>query len=71
MTEHVIRQYEDELRRLRQMALTMGTLTGEQLDAALGAMVSSDTGLARQVVAREPDADRLEHDIDEIGRAHV
>jgi hypothetical protein len=35
MTDHVIKQYEEELRRLRQMVLSMGTLAGEQLDAAI------------------------------------
>jgi phosphate transport system protein len=64
MIEHVIKQYEEELRRLRSMIVTMGRLTCEQLDAAFGAMERSDAPLAGRVVEREPDADRLEHDID-------
>jgi phosphate transport system protein len=64
MTEHVIKQYEEELRRLRHMVLSMGTLAGEQLDAALAATEHPDTAVASRVVEREPDADRLQHQID-------
>jgi phosphate transport system protein len=64
MTDHVIKQYEEELRRLRQMVLSMGTLAGEQLDAAIAATERPDAALASRVVEREPGADRLQHQID-------
>jgi phosphate transport system protein len=64
MTDHVIKQYEEELSRLRHMVLSMGTLAGEQLDAAITAIEHPDAALASRVVEREPDADRLQHQID-------
>ncbi len=64
MSDHVIKQYEDELRRLREMVLAMGTLTGEQLDAALAATERPDAALAAGIVEREPEADRLQRQID-------
>jgi phosphate transport system protein len=66
MTEHVIKQYEEELGRLRQTALSMGALAGEQLDDVIAAMERQDTALAAKVIEREPAADRLEHQIDAL-----
>jgi phosphate transport system protein len=66
MSDHMIRQYEDELRSLREMVLAMGSLTGEQLDAAIAASEHPDAALAARIIEREPDADRLEHQIDHL-----
>ncbi len=66
MTDHVIKQYEEELRHLREMGVAMGALTGEQLDAALAATERGDSNLAARVIEREPEADRLEHQIDNL-----
>jgi len=66
MSDHVIKQYEEELRRLREMVDAMGALTGEQLNAAVTAAERSDVDLAARVVEREPEADRMEHQIDSL-----
>lgn len=60
----MITQYEEELGHLRQMVISMGTLAAEQLGAVVCATEQPDAALAAGVIEREPDADRLEHQID-------
>jgi len=62
--DHVIKEYEAELVRLRSMVAEMGNLTGEQLDGVLEAAEGSDANAAARIVEREPQADRLELQID-------
>jgi phosphate transport system protein len=59
MSDHLAKSYEEELRRLNDMVVTMGHLTGEQLEAVLGAAERPDVEIAARVVEREPEADRL------------
>jgi phosphate transport system protein len=66
MSDHMIKQYEEELRQLREMVVAIGALTGEQLDTAVTAAERSDADLAARVVEREPEADRMEHQIDSL-----
>jgi len=66
MTDHMSRPFEEELLRLKDLVLTMGSLTIDQLDRALQAAHRSDTALATRVIEREPEADRLEHQIDTL-----
>lgn len=66
MSDHLITQYEEELRRLRETVLNMGTLTAEQLDAAVAATEEANAALAARIVEREPEADRMEHQIDHL-----
>ncbi len=66
MTDHMIKAYEGELQQLKSMVVTMGRVTAEQIEAALGAAQRSDPDLASRVVEREPEADRLAHQIDAL-----
>jgi len=66
MTSHLSASFEDELLRLRSLVVTMGNLTIEQLQMALQALERLDSGLAGRVIEREPEADRLEHQIDNL-----
>jgi phosphate transport system protein len=66
MSDHVIKQYEEELSRLRQMTLAMGELTGDQLDSSIAVAEHPDRDLAGRIIEREPEADRLEHQIDNL-----
>ena len=66
MSDHLAKPYEEELLRLNTMVTKMGNLTVEQLETALQAAEKLDTALATQVIHREPDADRLEHEIDNL-----
>lgn len=66
MTNHIVKSFDEELRRLKQLVKEMGKLTSEQLDAALDAVEDSDRAIARRVIEREPDADRMQREIDHL-----
>ena len=66
MTDQAARAYEEELLRLRSLITEMGTLTMSQLEGAIDAMESFSLGAATAILEREPEADRLEHQIDRL-----
>jgi phosphate transport system protein len=66
MNDHTSRSYEEELSRLKDLTATMGELTQEQLEGVLEAIERFDKDLAARVIEREPEADRLEHQIDSL-----
>lgn len=66
MSDHLAKSFEEELHRLRSMVVAMGNLTVEQLQTALQAIEKPESSLAARVIEREPEADRLEHQIDSL-----
>lgn len=66
MSDQPARAYEEELLRLRSLIAEMGSLTISQLEGAVDVAESFDLGTATAVVEREPEADRLEHQIDHL-----
>jgi phosphate transport system protein len=66
MTNHMMKSYDEELVRLKGIVTAMGKLTGEQLEAAIGSAERSDSELAASVIQREPEADRMAHEIDNL-----
>lgn len=63
-TEHIVRSYDEELRRLRDMVARMGGLSERQVSDATRALVRRDTDLATEVVARDVQIDTLEREIE-------
>lgn len=66
MSAHLAKAFEDEISRLKSMVTEMGNLTIDQLDTVLKAAEQHDSDLAARVIQREPEADRLEHQIDNL-----
>lgn len=66
MSDHISKAFEQELLRLKNLIATMGDLAIEQMEAALRAAERRDSSQAAGVIAREPQADRLEHEIDRL-----
>jgi len=66
LPEHTVKSYEEELVRLKRMVTGMGKLAGEQLEGAIGAAEHSDVELATRVIEREPEADRMAHDVENL-----
>jgi phosphate transport system protein len=62
---HISRQFNEELENVRSQVLKMGGLVEEQLGQAVHALVTSDTALAREVVANDYRVNALEVEIDE------
>jgi len=66
MTAHTSKDFEQELRTLRERLATMGTRAEEQLTLAMKALTERDDELARHVIKNDHIIDRDENDIDEL-----
>jgi phosphate transport system protein len=66
MSNHIVKSLDEQLHQLRRLVEKMGSLASEQLESALDAIEKSDRALARRVIEREPDADRMQHEIDRL-----
>jgi len=63
-TEHIVRSYDEDLRRLRDMTARMGGLAERQVADATRALVRRDSALAAEVVERDGQIDQLEREIE-------
>ena len=63
-TEHIVRSYDEDLKRLRDMTARMGGLAERQVADATRALVRRDTDLASEVVSRDVQIDALEREIE-------
>lgn len=66
MSEHTVKSFNEELGRLREMVLAMGRLARKQVEDVLAAAAKADPQLAAPVLEREPEANRMEHEVDEL-----
>jgi phosphate transport system protein len=64
VSEHIIKSYDEELRRLDNTITQMGGLAETQLATAIEAVVKRDSRLAAEVVEGDSRVDQLEHDIE-------
>jgi phosphate transport system protein len=64
--EHTNREYEQELRRLREQLLLMGAKVEEIIRGSIRALTERDTGLAEQMIAFDKKINQLELEIDEL-----
>jgi phosphate transport system protein len=65
-SEHIIKSYDDELGRLKQIIVEMGGMAESQLADAIEAVVKRDTDLAAQVIQADDKVDQLERDLDSL-----
>jgi len=65
VTQHISRQFNEELENVRQRVLAMGGLVEEQIGAAMDALVNFDTEGAEAVIRRDEQVDQFEVEIDE------
>ena len=64
VSEHVIKSYDEELRRLDNAITQMGGLAETQIASAIEAVGKRDSRLAADVVEADARVDQLEHDIE-------
>jgi phosphate transport system protein len=62
---HIDREFQSELEKLREEVLTMGARVEDMFDAALKALTTRDTLLARTTIANDSIIDKHELEIDE------
>ncbi|MGH7045449.1 MAG: phosphate signaling complex protein PhoU [Stellaceae bacterium] len=65
-SEHIIKSYDEELRRLSNTITEMGGLAESQLAAAIEAVVTRDSALAASVVEGDAQVDQLQRDLDNL-----
>jgi phosphate transport system protein len=63
-TEHIVRSYDEDLRKLRDLTARMGGLAERQVADVTRALVRRDTTLAAEVVSRDAQIDALEREIE-------
>jgi phosphate transport system protein len=66
MTAHTSKDFEQELRTLRERLVTMGERAARQIALAMKALGDRDDDLARDVIRNDAQIDRDENDIDEL-----
>ena len=73
VSEHIIKSYDEELRRLDNTITQMGGLAETQLASAIEAVMKRDSRLAADVVEADARVDQLEHDIEglALGQAMI
>jgi phosphate transport system protein len=64
--EHIIKSYDEELRRLNNIIVEMGGMAESQLGAAIEAVVERDSELAARVVQSDVKVDELEQELDNL-----
>jgi phosphate transport system protein len=62
--DHIVRSYDEQLRRLRDMVARMGGLAERQVNDAAVALIRRDAALGAEVVTRDAALDGLEREIE-------
>jgi len=62
--ERIVRSYDEQLRKLREMVARMGGLAERQVHDATQALMRRDAALAAEVIARDIALDQLEREIE-------
>ena len=65
MSDHILHRYDAELRGLTDRLLAMGDTTRTMIHDAVEALRHGDSALARAVIERDHEVDRLDTDLDQ------
>jgi phosphate transport system protein len=63
-SEHIVKSYDEELRRLNNLITEMGGMAESQLASAIDAVTDRDPDLAAYVVESDAKVDQLEREVD-------
>ncbi len=64
--QHTNRQYEEELRNLRNNLLKMGGMVERQIADAVQATVNRDSAMAQRVIAEDAEVNRMDIEVEEL-----
>lgn len=64
MPQHIVRSYDEDLKRLREMIARMGGLAERAVADSVEALLRRDTDLATEVVRRDAELDVMERDVE-------
>ncbi len=62
---HIVSGYDNDLKSLTHALTELGTLVSEMVDGAMRAFKKRDSVLAEKIIARDSDANKRQHKIDE------
>jgi phosphate transport system protein len=65
-SEHVVKSFEEELKRLHSLISRMGGIAETQLADAIHAVIERDSEIAAEVVEGDPKVDELEREVDDL-----
>jgi phosphate transport system protein len=65
-SEHMVKGYDEELRKLNNIITEMGGMAESQLSAAIDAVVERNSELAANVVEGDAKVDQLQRDLDNL-----
>ena len=65
-TQHTDKKYEEALTKLREEILYMGGLIEDQIQKAIKSLVDRDSDLAKIIIERDHEVNRLDVEIDEL-----
>jgi len=65
-TEHIVKSFDDELRRLDNIIAEMGGIAEVQIADAIDGLIKRDVEQAERVIERDKRIDNLEHELDEF-----
>jgi len=68
MTAHTSKEFENELRTLREKLLVMGERVESQISLAMQALTQHDDETARKVIANDATIDECELEVDELAQ---
>jgi phosphate transport system protein len=66
LPEHIVKSYEQELKRLRDMLVEMGGLVEAQLATATAAVTQGDAAAATSAMEQDPAVDALERGVEQL-----
>jgi phosphate transport system protein len=64
--EHIVKSYEQELKRLRDLIVEMGGMVESQVTLACAAILNRDRAAAAQAMEADPKVDAREHEIEQF-----
>jgi phosphate transport system protein len=64
--QHIVRSFEEDLKRLREMIARMGGIAERQVADSAEALIRRDTDLAAEVVHRDVQLDEMEREVEQF-----
>jgi len=65
LSEHTVKAYDDELKKLDELVVRMGGLAESQMAAAIDAITRGDERLAQRAIVSDDEIDRLEQEVEQ------
>ncbi len=66
MTDHIVKSYDQELKRLQALIIDMGGMVESQVALACRAVIDKDAEAAAKAMEADPRVDALEHEVEQF-----